>query len=297
MACSFPLTGFQLEDGSVVFCERTHHASVRTLTLPCGRCARCRLERSRQWAVRCIHESKLYDENSFVTLTYDDAHLPIDRSLQYVDFQKFMKRLRKYFAPRVIRFYMCGEYGDETLRPHYHAILFNCGFRDKLYFKRAGECVLYTSRCLEGLWPLGNSLIGAVTFESAAYVARYCMATVSGRDADLHYRVVDVDSGEVRARKPEFGRMSLRPGIGGPWLERFMWDVFPRGEVVVNEKLAKSPRYYDKLFAKHDPDGFAQLQFQRYCESAEKFEDNSDARLAVKEQVAIAGLAQKVRSL
>lgn len=297
MACSRPIPAFQLEDGSIVFCERSGHAALRSLFLPCGQCALCRLERSRQWAVRCMHESKLYDENCFVTLTYDDRHLPIDRGLHYPDFQRFMKRLRKHFSPRVIRFYMCGEYGEEFGRPHYHACLFNLGFRDQLYFKRVGDNILYTSGVLESLWPLGSSLIGAVTFESAAYVARYCMAKVTGTAAAGHYAVVDADTGECRSRAPEFGRMSLRPGIGAPWLKRFMSDVYPKGEVVVNGHLAKPPRYYDKIFKAQFPDDVAGLEYDRYCAAVACFEDNTDARLAVKEQVALAGLSQKVRVL
>lgn len=306
MPCSFPLSAFQLEDGSVVFYERHGHAAVRSLFLPCGRCARCRLERSRQWAVRCVHESKLCEQNSFVTLTYDVAHLPPNRGLFYGDFQKFLKRLRKHFAPQTIRFFMSGEYGEERDehgrptgglgRPHYHAILFNCGFTDKLYFKRKGEFTLYTSAVLARLWPQGNSLIGDVSFQSAAYVARYCMDKISGVDAESHYRIVDSDSGECFDRAPEFSRMSLRPGIGEPWLRRFMSDVYPRGEVVVNGRLAKAPRYYDQIF-KRDGGDTGEFELRRYEVALRQSADNSDARLEAKEQVAIARLSQFMRSL
>lgn len=307
MACSFPITAFQLEDGSIAFYEsRANHGSVRNLFLPCGRCARCRLERSRQWAVRCVHESKLYDENSFITLTYDDRWLPEDRGLRYTDFQLFMKRLRRRFFSSVVRFYMCGEYGDDRDahgrvtgalgRPHYHALLFNLGFPDKLYFKRAGDFTLFTSATLSELWPYGHSLIGAVTFESAAYVARYCMEKVNGADAKPRYEIVDTDTGVIRERMPEFSRMSLRPGIGAPWLKRFMSDVYPTGEVVVNGKLAKAPRYYDKIFDREGGDK-GDLELRRYKLAVRQADDNTDERLLAKERVAVARLSQMIRSL
>lgn len=314
MPCSFPITAFQLADGSIQFYEKHRHASVRSLFLPCGRCAQCRLERSRQWAVRCVHESKCYSDNCFITLTYDDCHLPVDRGLRYLDFQLFLKRLRKHAAPNPVRFYMCGEYGEERDmagrvvpcacgcgggalgRPHYHALLFNFAFRDQLYFKRVGEFSLYTSQLLRSLWPMGNHLIGSLTFESAAYCARYCLDKKSGDLADRHYEILDASSGEVVDRAPEFSRMSLRPGIGAPWLRNFMSDVYPRGEVVSRGRLAKSPRYYDILFERGGGDT-AYLELLRYVLASKQSGDNSDARLLAKERVAIARLSQLHRSL
>ena len=114
----------RMSDGSVKFVSRNKRGVEGTLELPCGQCIGCRLERSRQWAMRCLHEASLYDSNSFITLTYDDSNLPYGGSLNYEDFQKFMKRLRKRINSKV-RFYMGGEYGSEgTMRPHFHACLF-----------------------------------------------------------------------------------------------------------------------------------------------------------------------------
>lgn len=268
----------------------------------------CRLERSRQWAVRCIHESKLYDHNHFVTLTYDDCSLPASQSLQYSDYAAFMKRLRKYWSSRrpggvstsnPIRFYMCGEYGGATSRPHYHALLFNVEFPDKLYFKRVGSAKLYTSALLSKLWPLGNHLIGALTFESAAYVARYCMDKITGDAAEAHYRFVDQETGEIFQRVPEFNQASRRPGIGAPFLAKFRSDVYPRGKVVINAREAKAPRYYDKLFKRDalqsEIDELAYNRFLSACDVPAS--EGSDARLAVREQVALARLNLRSRSL
>jgi len=303
--CRFPLAAFQLSNGEVVFREKTGQDSVRSLFLPCGRCALCRRERSRQWAVRCMHEAKLYDENCFVTLTYDDSHLPVDKSLKYSDYSAFMRRLRKYVARsrdlRVspLRFYMCGEYGGETKRPHYHACLFNFDFRDKLYFKSVAGFKLYTSATLSRLWPFGNHLIGSVTFESAAYVARYCLDKITGDLAKRHYEYVDGETGEIHDRVPEFNKSSNRPGIGAPWLARFMSDVYPKGNVVANGRLAKAPRYYDKIFKREatveELDRFVQARWE--MSQIARPEDNTDERLEVREKVMLARLNLFKRSL
>lgn len=299
MACYHPIPAFMGADGVVVFAERTRHASIRSLFLPCGQCIGCRLERSRQWAVRCMHEASLYDRNCFITLTYDDENCPRDLSLRKRDFQKFMKRLRKRIRPQKVRYYMCGEYGEDFSRPHYHACLFNYDFPDKLYFKKAGEGKLYTSNILETLWPWGYCLIGQVTFESAAYVARYCTKKITGKAAENHYRLIHPDTGEIHYRTPEYNQMSLRPAIGRPWLDRFFSDVYPKGVCVVNAKTVKPPRYYDKVFKKllADDTDYAQMMLRRETLGKEMFDDNTDDRLAVKEQVAEAQMKQKKRSL
>lgn len=294
MPCYHPVQAYQLVSGDVVFVERGD--VVRSLQLKCGQCVGCRLERSRQWAVRCMHEASLYENNCFVTLTYDDEHLPPLGSLRYRDFQLFMKRLRRRFSFARIRFYMCGEYGEEFGRPHFHACLFNFDFPDKEYLAKSPAGLrTYRSAALEELWPFGFSSIGAVTFESAAYVARYCMKKVTGDLAEDHYAVLDVSTGEIGARVAEFNRMSLRPGIGAEWLSRFHSDVYPEGMVVVNGVKARAPRYYDKKFEGADPDGYAEMLFRREGELDPG--EQTDARLSVREQVAQARISQLKRGL
>ena len=116
--------------------------------LSCGQCFGCRLEFSRQWAVRCMHESKMWPDNTFITLTYRDARWSLDPQ----HFTDFMKRLR-YFFPQTIRYYMSGEYGEVNFRPHYHAILFNFAAPDLVYYRttKAGF-KLYNSPKLESIW-------------------------------------------------------------------------------------------------------------------------------------------------
>lgn len=294
MPCYHPLRAFRTASGDVVFQELARHDVVAQLSLPCGQCIGCRLERSRRWAMRCMHEASLYPFNSFVTLTYDDEHLPYRGCLDYPEFQRFMKRLRKSVGP--VRFYMCGEYGSENGRPHYHACLFGVQFDDKKYFRRspAGEAI-YRSESLERLWPFGFASIGDVTFKSAAYVARYSVQKVTGFNARYHYARVDSDGEYMLV--PEFNRMSLRPGIGAPWLAKFRTDVFPRDYVVVNGVKCRVPDYYDKLLDRSNPELLEELKERRTVDAKLRFEDNTDERLGVKEVVAKARNKMLIRSL
>jgi hypothetical protein len=255
--------------------------------------------------MRCLHEASLYDRNAFITLTYNDSHLPPGGSLSYPDFQKFMKRLRRRIGSKV-RFYAGGEYGEQgTIRPHFHACLFGYDFPDKVFFKRsASGDKLYTSKLLESLWPYGISSVGDVTFQSAAYIARYCVAKRTGDAAKSWYacdEFVD-EHGEVRnSVTPEFNRMSLKPGIGSRWLEKFKTDVYPRDYVVVNGVKVKPPKYYDVLFEREDPGTFSEIVANRELEMDTLIKRDCleywPDRMNVKEQVHLARSNQLLRSL
>lgn len=263
MSCKFPIRGYRSkagrsENGSwpVVFNIHDGYKDL-PIEVPCGRCISCRLERSRQWAIRCINESQMYDDNCFITLTYNDEHIPRNGSLKVKDFQKFMKRLRKKYGPDV-RFFHCGEYGEKYNRPHYHAIIFNHDFSDKYYWRNSKGNKLYRSEELEKLWKLGNSEIGEVTFESAAYVARYCVKKISGPKAEEHYG----------KRKKEYCTMSRRPGIGRPWLDKYQGDLYPEGRMIVRHGLVcRTPRYYDEIYDVVEPEKSEQLKRERRCYS------------------------------
>ncbi len=298
MPCYHPLSAFQCTDGSIVFYESKRHDTVKSLSLPCGQCVGCRLERSRQWAIRCMHEAQMHTENCFITLTYDDAHLPSDRSLHYRDFQLFIKRLRKRYFGRRIRYYMAGEYGENFGRPHWHACIFGLDFDDKKLWKRTpANSLLYRSADLELLWPFGYSSIGDVTFESAAYVARYIMKKVTGKNAAQHYQEIDPETGEITNRTPEFTKMSLKPGIGYEWYKQYTSDVYPHDYVVVRGKKVKPPKYYDKKYKIDNPYKFDELLYIREKSAKLRHEDNTLERLAVKEQVVKAKLQKLKRNL
>jgi hypothetical protein len=297
MACFHPLQAYQCADGSIIFSERKGDV-VRSLSLPCGQCRGCRLERSRQWAVRCMHEASLHEQNCFITLTYDNDHCPSDRSLNYGDFQRFMKRFRKRFKGSTIRFYMAGEYGEKFERPHFHACIFGFNFPDLTLWKRTPSgALIYRSKSLEDLWPFGYSSVGDVTFESAAYVARYVMKKRTGKGVGDHYETTDFETGEIKERVPEFNRMSLKPGIGFEWYRKFHSDIYPHDYVVINGRESRPPKFYDKKFADDFPEEFEALQFQRFVDAVDRFDDNTDERLCVKEQVLEAKFSRLKRSI
>jgi hypothetical protein len=303
------------------------------IQVACGQCIGCRLERSRVWAVRCIHEASLYPNNCFVTLTYDDASLPefynINSGLVYEHFQLFMKRLRERFVPKCpfpkghesreewlmmnrIRFYMCGEYGDDFSRPHFHALLFNFDFSDKYYWTNRNGNRYYRSSVLDGmprysidrgqvsseaLWPYGNCEIGDVTFNSAAYVARYIMKKQTGSGSSEHYEWVDPSTGEIFLRRSEFNEMSTSPGIGKAWVDKFYKDVYPHDYLVVNGVKTRSPRYYDNIYSRLDPAMLDEVKHSRSLVSKNILDNNSAERLAVREQCVKVRTSQLKRTL
>lgn len=301
VTCYYPLSAWKTDSGEIVFQERKAKGG-RELSLACGQCVGCRLKRSRDHAIRCMHEASMHDSNSFITLTYDDDHCPDDLSLCYSHFQLFMKRVRKKFKMRV-RFYMCGEYGEDLGRPHFHAILFGAWFSDRYPWRLSPSGFqLYRSSLLESLWTYGNCEIGDVTFESAAYIARYCMKKVTGDKADEHYKVVDSDTGEIFWRVPEFNRMSLKPGIGAEWFAKYRSEVFPLDRVVVNGSECRPPKYYKRLLDSLPSDsGIADLvdgvDFRRYLSGVAMASDNTRERLRVKEVVAKSKIKTLLRKL
>jgi len=256
---------------------KCEYSGNETIMLPCGRCTGCRIEKSRQWAVRCMHEASLHDENCFLTLTYNDDNLPKDGSLVKKHMQDFVKRLRKKYEDRKISIFYCGEYGDNFNRPHYHACVFNLDFSDKVRFKRVGQNWIYVSDELSKLWKYGYTAIGDLTFESAAYVARYCTKKVTGAKAEAHYA----------GRLPEFAQMSKRPAIGKVWFEKYgMHDVYAYDECISNGVGGKPPRYYDKLLEKIDAEKLQKVKDVRKLKAEKKMDDNSHRRLIVKEKCA-----------
>ncbi|AZL82980.1 replication initiator protein [Apis mellifera associated microvirus 15] len=302
MACFSPLDAWQLVTGEIVFSAnrkgspRPDRGIRRELTLPCGQCVGCRLERSRQWAVRCMHEAQMHENNCFVTLTYKDAALPEDFGLRYSDFQRFMRDFRR--AHGKVRFYMCGEYGEQLLRPHYHAAIFGFDFPDRVYFRTTPSgSKLYTSKLLEDLWPHGHSSVGDVTFESAAYIARYVMKKANGKLAETRYQRVDSETGEMWQVPPEFTRMSLKPGIGSTWLEKYKADVYPADHVLVNGKFCKPPRYYDKQLETLDYQTYEFIELGRVKRARASACDNTRDRLKTRELVTRARLNFKKRNL
>lgn len=316
MPCYHPLRA-GLTDGpegrSLVWGKVPHAVpGVKPISLPCGRCIGCRQERGRQWAVRLMHENKLHEESIFVTLTFNDESLPKDLSLSVPTCQLFIKKLREAIQPqqktgekkpprKKIKFFMSGEYGDELQRPHYHAIIFGWTPPDPRFYKKSGENNLYTSEKLDAIWGNGFCNFGAVSFDSASYVAKYTTKKITGEQALKHYG----------GRKPEFAIMSRGGnkkdggGIAHGWIKKFRTDVYPSDEVLSNGARARPPRYYDQYLEKTDPELLEQLKLKREAAAGklEKYmrksgaiyvaEMNNAHRLAVREKYAEAKASLK----
>lgn len=274
-----PETGKQKITFNPLEAINEHHI----LNLPCGQCIGCRLERSRQWALRCLHEAQLHEQNCFITLTYATEKLPDDYSVHVRAWQLFMKKLRKSLGGRKIRSFACGEYGDLNLRPHYHAIIFNHDFPDKRLWStdRHGN-KLYTSEKLKKLWPYGHSTLGDVTFESAAYVARYVMKKITGDNAPAHYTRVHPVSQKICRVQPEFVTQSRRPGLGAPWLARYKDDVYPHDFIIARGMKMQPPRFYDQKLSEGEITEIKRLRKQR---GARHKIDNTPERLRTRETI------------
>lgn len=287
MSCYRPLKGFRTPDG-VVFSELGRHDIVGSIELPCGQCIGCRMRRASDWSLRVMHEASQWPENCFVTLTYGRDKLPPNGSLEHRDVQLFFKRLRKH-VKRPVRFYMCGEYGPLQGRPHYHACLFNVDFREDrvLAGRSASGEVFYSSATLARLWGHGIVSVQDLTPETASYCARYIMKKALGESAKTAYADVDED-GVITQRRPEYAAMSLKPGIGATWFEKYRRDVFPHDFVVQNGQERQVPKYYDKLLKRSKAAFLDDVEFARYERAKASAPDQTDERRRVRETVHLA---------
>lgn len=224
------------------------------LELPCGRCIGCRLRRSRDWSVRCMAEAKLHKQTCFITLTYNNANLPDNGTLVKKDVQDFLKRLRKNLGVKV-RYYMCGEYGTLNSRPHYHICLFGYDFPDKTLYKVNNGYPLYNSKILDTLWQhKGWAVIGSLTYESAAYVARYILKKVLGQGSAFY---------DLLGIIPEYTCMSRRPGIAADYFDKYQADIFAHDyKMLFKNSLVRPPRYFDKMFDVYYPESYN--MYKRY---------------------------------
>lgn len=240
----------------------------------------CRLDKARDWSTRLSHEASLHEANSFLTLTFATEHLPEDHSVHVRDVQLFMKRLRK--AVGRVRFFACGEYGDQGGRPHYHILVFGHDFPDKMPWRKTGSgYIVYRSAALEKLWPYGHAEIGTVTVQSAGYVARYITKKVTGEAAEGHYTALHPDDGQPFKRRPEFIVMSTRPGIGAGWYDQFKDDAFPSDFVVIEGRKTPVPRYYKKKLT--EPEA-RKVTAQRKENAALHADNNTTTRLLTREE-------------
>lgn len=285
MTCFNPIEAFRTPDG-IVFHEKARFDILGRIEVACGQCLGCRVRRAQEWAVRCTHEAQCWKENCFVTLTYSDEHLPGDGSLNHRHFELFMKRARDRI-PGPLRYFMCGEYGEETQRPHYHAVMFNVEFRPwKMQGKSGSGNAFYSNTLLTELWGLGHCTVQPVTVQTVGYCTRYCVGKLTGELGKIAY-------GE---RKPPYCAVSNRPGIGSLWYECFGQEKAAQDYIVFNGAECRMPRYYDKL---SDRKGWLtdEVEFARYERAKSVAADNTSERLQVREQVAKARMRKQERKL
>lgn len=279
------------------------------VTVPCGRCIGCRRDYSRQWAVRCVHEAKMFTSNCFITLTFNEDSLPLDGSIRKEHLQKFFKRLRKRLSSKgiQIRHFACGEYGERNQRPHYHALIFGYDFPDKKpHTKTPAGHIVYKSAELAKVWPYGYNLIGDVTFESAAYVARYVMKKRKGKPDEIdpktgltneeHYLSMDEETGELINLEPEFCLMSrgssknedvrFQKGIGYSFYQKYKGDIKNEKDfLTIRGAKYKIPKYYDNIVEHEDLENLEMRKKKRRKAAKQQESDNISERLAVKEIV------------
>lgn len=271
MACYHPIPASH-EGQSVTLWPPVGESNI---ALPCGKCIGCRTDRATQWANRCTHEAGLHQHNSFITLTYDDTHLPTDAHLTPRHLQLFIKRLRKHASGNAnttvgnpqtnIRYFACGEYGETNGRPHYHALLFNRAFTDT---HPVGKD-LSSSETLSQLWPLGDHRIGEVTPASASYIAQYSLKKQGAGDHDA----------DGVWRPAPFLRMSLRPAIGAEWLKQYATDL-QHGYLVQDARKHPIPRYYRDKIKEHYPELRDYIQTQIDKQRATTTDKKDKQRLA-----------------
>lgn len=269
--------------------------------VPCGRCTGCRIDRSISWGVRCHHEAQMHAKNSFITLTYSNEAVPADFSVRLDDFQKFMKRLRKSNTHK-IRFFACGEYGDQTLRPHYHSALFNHHFPDQKQITIRNGFPVYSSQTLQNLWPHGSHEIGSLTFKSSCYIARYCFKKIGGDKADEHYYRRSPIDGELYRVATEFCVQSK--GLGQSWFDKYKTDAFPSDFLIIDGKKVKPPRFYLNQLKEDERDRQLSDHGEKYAIQNARREhgrshraDNTKERLDVRNKVLDAKLKLLKRQL
>lgn len=273
MPCFHPMRGYRShtvnENGKrpIVF-KVTDGFYDMPIDVPCGQCIGCRLEYSRQWAMRCIHELKMHEKSCFLTLTYNDENLPLDYYLEKEELQKALKRIRKYIEPLKFRYMACGEYGETTKRPHYHVIMYGYEFPDNEHYAHNDGYDIYTSKILDSLWGKGECKIGTVTFESCCYVARYMLKKQKGQNKR--------DDG-----KEEFLLASRKPGLGQKFFEKYYEEIYATDSCVIRNKQMKPPKYYDTKFEE-----FAEKQLRKIkAERRKNVCDDPEERQDVKEQI------------
>jgi len=287
MRCFHPVKAWvPLEGGALFFWAK---AGTDEIQIRCGQCIGCRIERSRQMGIRIMHEAQLHERNSFLTLTYKNNPVTLNKE----DITKFIKRLRKKHE---IRYYYCGEYGEKKGRPHYHMCLFGENFEEDRYkWTMKGGNQLYKSPALNKTWGHGEVVIGDLTQDSAQYTAAYIIDKITGDGKKEYFDMIDNETGEITPRLKEFAHMSLKPGIGMNWL-RLYWQDIAQGKVVVKGKEVSLPKMYKQYLKGTKYEVNIKDEDQKFLEHPEAQKESQPDRLAVKEEIVISKIKARMRN-
>lgn len=263
MPCYKPYLGFQSPSGKVYF-KPDKLQQWPMIPIPCGKCLGCRLEYSRQWAIRCMKEASLHQDNCFITITYDDKFLP-KKGLCKKDIQDFLKNLRRQIgyhnlacSETGLRYFLCGEYGSKTCRAHYHAILFGFHPRDLVEVGYNNGYTVYISPFLTNVWGKGNVIVGeSVSFESCAYIARYIMKQYEKKgdsSYDEFYKIFNKD----------FILCSRRPAVGYQFFENNQREIERLDKVLIRPGVvALPPRYFSRKLKEINPEKYEEIKQRR----------------------------------
>lgn len=260
MPCETPQRAYQRADGGPLSFAAPNPGNDphtwKAIDVPCGHCILCRQEQARQWGVRITHEASLWEESSFVTLSYDDKHLPLHRSLDFQDLEHFWKRLRHHVGK--LRYFAVGEYGEQTQRPHYHACIFGHAFVEHRQIIRDKPTLLWTSPLLAECWGKGHVAVGALNFQTAQYTASY---TLKKLKTGQQYVRIDEETGElIRLVQPQ-PRMSRN--IAREWWIRYGNQVADHDLVIINGRKQKPPKAYDRWLAEYEPERVETIKQKR----------------------------------
>lgn len=264
MACYHPIPAAQDKPGAPL--RINPPLGEATLEIPCSTCLGCKTDHATELAARAVHEAREFEHNSFITLTYDQEHLPTNGELKRKDLTDFLKRLRKAHGyhqirknradpklhrdvQRNLRYLGSGEYGDQNGRPHYHLCLFNCDFADK----HRVEGGYYESDRLRQLWPFGQNRIGELTAASANYCAQYTLKKIGATHCDA--------DGVVKT--PPFLAISTKPALGTEWIKKYKQDL-QHGYLIREGYKTKVPRSYKRVIAKTDPLLAEKISWEQY---------------------------------
>lgn len=293
MPCFKPLKGWGKLGGGITFSPV--NSNQVPLTVPCGQCIGCRVDRQKEWALRLCHEIKSHDRTTFLTLTYSPEHLPRGGTLVKSHVQSFIKRLRRYIEYRSgkkIRFFACGEYGENLSRPHYHLLIFGWEPHDAKVFTRKDNYTVYTSEVIRSLWPYGFNTWSPGSPENAMYVSHYTIKKINGPMAKEHYTRITQD-GEMIEIQPEFALMSKGrngDGLGARHYQKYKSDFRDNDSGMIRGKKTNVPRYYDKLYEREHSEAMAKVKDVRKAKARKHRENNTPERLATREKVMYAKL-------